>query len=138
MQRDIIAKLGTLMEHAMGYLLVTPTYAWQGGNRHARSCKRGLHISQTAGRNAPEFDGCLVTSYGSGQHMSVSHPLSILNVPIHARALAYTPYLRGAELPELILDRFWHIVLIDHVCGFHISKRIREVNLLAGSLGVCA
>ena len=33
----------------MDYPLVTPAYACAGRNRHVRSCKRGLNISQTTG-----------------------------------------------------------------------------------------
>ena len=38
--------------------------------------------------------------------MSFSMPPSILSGPFVARALAYTPYLRGLELPESNLAAF--------------------------------
>ena len=103
MHDGIITKLGTYMEQTMGYPLVTLICVCQDGNCHVRAWKHGLHISQKNERNELNFDGCLVTSWGSGPQMSISLPVYILSAPIRARARASShPYLRSADLAQSI------------------------------------
>ena len=76
---------------------------WLIGVYARKAWKHGSHISQKNERNELNFDGCLVTSWGSGPQMSISLPVYILSAPIRARARASShPYLRSADLAQSI------------------------------------